>query len=95
MGEQLINVEVIHAAPDRVRSAKLAVPRGTSIMQVVELSGLCEQLPQPVSPDRIGVFGRLLSPETPAQDGDRVEIYRPLVIDPKSRRRQRARQKQA
>ncbi len=90
MGGQL-NVEVVYAAPDRVLSVRLAVPPGTSILQTVELSGLVALEPGALSPERIGVFGRLQAPDTPVQDGDRVEIYRLLLVDPKTRRRQRAR----
>ena len=60
----------------------------------VERSGLLREFPE-LSPDalKMGVFGSLRKPEDPLEPGDRVELYRPLIADPKQARRQRAKNK--
>ena len=70
----------------------VSVAPGTTLRQVVERSGLHADFPE-VGKGRLdlGVFGRRMDPETPVRPGDRVEIYRPLRVDPKESRRSRAR----
>lgn len=88
----LIAVEVVYAAgPHAHRVAALRLPAGASAAAAVEASGLLRQhadIAWPGAP--LGVFGRRVAPETALNDGDRVEIYRPLTLDPKERRRRRA-----
>ena len=87
-----ISVEVAAALPQRQELVELDLAAGTTVMQAVEASGLAERFPEiEIDPRRLGVFGRLRPPDHPLRDGDRVEIYRPLKVDPKEVRRQRAR----
>jgi uncharacterized protein len=67
------------------------VEEGTTALQAIERSGILEHFPQ-ANPrgDGVGVFGKLVTPDTRLRDGDRVEIYRPLIADPKEARRERA-----
>jgi putative ubiquitin-RnfH superfamily antitoxin RatB of RatAB toxin-antitoxin module len=86
-----LRVEVAYALPERQVLIALEVEEGTTALGAIERSGILRQFPQ-VNPrrDGVGVFGRQVAPEMPLRDGDRVEIYRPLIADPKEARRKRA-----
>ena len=65
---------------------------GTTLRQAVEASGLARDFPEVTGKALdVGVFGRRRDPDAVVQPGDRVEIYRPLLADPKELRRARAR----
>ena len=93
MADSPITIEVVYALPDEQALVTLTVPSGTTAAQAVAQSGLAERYPD-IDPAThgVGIFGRRVEPATPLSDGDRVEIYRPLQIDPKAQRRERARQ---
>ena len=88
-----IRVSVVHAAgPDRVFLRELELPDGASVDEAIELSGVRAAFPSvQVDDAHIGIFSRKTTLDAPLRDGDRVEIYRPLKIDPKEARRRRAR----
>lgn len=88
-----IEVEVVYALPDLQRVVRLSLPEGSTVAQAIEVSGLLEDLPalDPVNA-AIGIFGRLVPLSRQLSGGDRVEIYRPLMTDPKQTRRERAKQ---
>lgn len=88
-----IRVEVAFATPEKQRIVAVDVPLGTTATEAVRLSGIAQEFPQDnlaVAP--LGIFGRKLTePQTTQLSaGDRVEIYRPLLIDPKQARLNRA-----
>ncbi|PTY38103.1 RnfH family protein [Saccharospirillum sp. MSK14-1] len=88
-----IAVEVAFATPEKQLIVALDVPVGTNATEAVRLSGIDQEFPEeniPAAP--LGIFGRKLAePEkTELSAGDRVEIYRPLLIDPKQARLNRA-----
>lgn len=88
-----IRIEVAYARPDRQVVREVEVAPGTSAVQAVVESGLLEQFPEiDLASNRIGIFGKLCKPDRVLAAGDRVEIYRPLVGDPKEIRRQLAAQ---
>lgn len=94
--EPLIQVEVAYALPERQCIVPLNVPLGTTARQAVMLAGLERHFPE-LPPARfheadLGIFGaRLRAPDAHRlRAGDRVEVYRPLEIDPKQARAQRA-----
>jgi hypothetical protein len=88
-----IDIEVVYALPDEQALVALTVPAGTTAGQAVARSGLAERYPDmDPSTHGLGIFGRRVEADTPLSDGDRVEIYRPLQVDPKAQRRERARQ---
>lgn len=90
MTEQ-IEVEVAFARPDQQKIVSLQVAAGTTVLQAVELSGLLQVFPEIDSAAlRLGVFGKAVAPERVLCAHDRVEIYRPLLADPKEVRRRRA-----
>lgn len=68
------------------------VPFGTTVRGVIERSRLAERWPAlDLARNRVGIYGKLVSLDTLVAEGDRVEVYRPLLADPKERRRQRSR----
>lgn len=91
MAEALIRVEVAYATPDRQWLTGLDVPVGTTAGEAVRSSGLAEAFPG-VDTTRIGIFGEHTVPDRVLEDGDRVEVYRPLIADPREVRRELARQ---
>jgi uncharacterized protein len=89
--EGLIEIEVAYAKPEEQVIVTINVPQGATIGQAVILSGLLERFPEISQSElKIGIFGVSCKPEQIVGQGDRVEIYRPLIHDPKEARRQRA-----
>jgi putative ubiquitin-RnfH superfamily antitoxin RatB of RatAB toxin-antitoxin module len=75
-----------------VDEVALSLPAGATLRQAVEASGLLQRHPAiDLEQQRVGVWGKFKSLETPLRDRDRVEIYRPLKVDPKQARRERYR----
>lgn len=88
-----ITVEVAYALPTQQVILAVQVDEGTTIAQAVTASGLLEKFPDiNLAANKFGVFGKLSKLETVLRDRDRVEVYRPLIADPKEVRRQRAEQ---
>jgi putative ubiquitin-RnfH superfamily antitoxin RatB of RatAB toxin-antitoxin module len=87
-----ISVEVVYALPDKQRIVKLDVQPGTTALGAVTLSKLDEVFDElVVGPDlKIGVWGKATTPDRVLAAGERVEIYRPLLVDPKEVRKARA-----
>jgi len=89
----VLQVEVAYARPDSQIVLQVEVPAGSTLGQAVELSGILERYPEiSIGPggNDLGVFGKAAKPDAALRPGDRVEIYRPLIADPKEVRRQRA-----
>ena len=89
---QAARVEVAYALPDRQRVVTLELPvDGLTAGQAVQRSGLLEEFPQIAEHAlALAVFGVVCEPERPLRAGDRVEILRPLLHDPRALRRERA-----
>lgn len=86
-----IRVEVAYAEPERQWLRALTVAPGTTVGQAIEASGVLAAFPViDLARNRVGIFGALARLEDRVAEGDRVEIYRPLVADPKEARRRRA-----
>jgi putative ubiquitin-RnfH superfamily antitoxin RatB of RatAB toxin-antitoxin module len=86
-----IHVSVVCAAPDRVFLRELRLAPGSTVADAVEQSGLYRQWPgMRQVPPRYGVFSKPTDGTARLRDGDRVEVYRPLLVDPKQARRERA-----
>ena len=94
MGEGAVHVEVVYALPDRQRVVTLALPEtGLTVQAAVERSGLLDEFPNLRDrPLVLGIYGTVCLPDRPLRDRDRVEIYRPLQVDPRAQRRERAAQ---
>ncbi len=85
---QKISIEVACATPDKQRLIKLEVPQGTSAREAIVLSGIEKEFPQLDIPNSaIGVFGEVVKEDHPLKQDDRVEVYRPLINDPREARR--------
>jgi len=92
---RMLRVEIIYALRDRQVLLAFEVEGGTTAQQAVERSGILQRFPEiDLARASMGIFGRVVSPDTPLRDGDRVEIYRPLIAEPKQGRRERAQQAQ-
>ncbi len=90
MSEQ-IRVEVVYALPAKQELLTVKVAPGTTVRQAIEASGILEKYPEiDLAKNKLGVFAKLTKPDTVLRDRDRVEIYRPLIADPKEVRKQRA-----
>jgi len=86
-----ISVEVAYARPDEQVILKLEMPAGSTLRQAVEQSGILDRFTEiDTASMKVGIFGKLKKPDQVLQAGDRVEIYRPLIADPKEVRKQRA-----
>lgn len=91
MDSSLITVEVAYALPNNQLIIPLQVAPETSAEQAIAASGILQKFPEiDLSVNKIGLFGKLTRLETPLRHLDRVEIYRPLIADPKEVRKQRA-----
>jgi uncharacterized protein len=88
-------VEVAYALPDEQVVVTLALPAGSTAADALERSGLRTRFPEIAATAKLGIHGRIVAGDTTLAAGDRVEIYRPLIADPKQARRRRAEAKAA
>ncbi len=89
---QLIHVEVVYARPDEQVLLALEVEPGATVGQVIERSGITDRFPEIGRVRaRVGIFGRLTELSARVREGDRIEIYRPLIANPKEQRQAKAR----
>ena len=89
----MVEIEVVYAAVDRQVLLAMAVAPGTSLRAAVQASGIAAQFPELNLADcPLGIFGKVVADAEvcAVQAGDRIEIYRPLLADPKEVRRLRA-----
>ena len=86
-----LTVEVAFALPRRQLILELRVAKGTTVEQAIQASGILEQFPEiDLKISKVGIFGKPCKLTDTLNHGDRVEIYRPLIADPKEIRKQRA-----
>ncbi len=91
MTPTVIQVEVAYAQPEEQKIMVLQVPEGTTAEQAIRQSNIQVYFPEiDLSQNDIGIFSQKCALDTVLQSGDRVEIYRPLLADPKQARRKRA-----
>ena len=89
-------IEVIYALPEEQILYSLDVEQGATVEQAIKLSGILEKYPEiDLAKNKVGVFGKATKLDQALRDKDRVEIYRPLIADPKESRRKRAEKKEA
>lgn len=90
-GIGVVEIEVAYAKPEVQTIVNLKVPQSCTLEQAISLSGFLQQFPELGDSElKLGVFGVLGKLEQVVKQGDRVEIYRSLIHDPKEARRQRA-----
>ncbi len=88
---EMIEIEVVYGLPNKQILLSLPVPAGSTLEQCIKLSGITTHFPQIIiSEAKVGVFSRPEKLSTVAKAGDRIEIYRPLIADPKEMRKLRA-----
>jgi uncharacterized protein len=88
-----MNIEVAYALEDKQTLLSLEVEEGVTLKQAIELSGILDSYPQiDLLKDKTGIFGKITKLDAVLRDQDRVEIYRPLIADPKQVRKERAAQ---
>ena len=84
-------VEVAYALPDKQSLISLEIEDGSTLKEAIEASGILESFEQiDLTKDRVGIFSKFATLDTILRDKDRVEIYRPLLADPKKARKERA-----
>ena len=89
--DKQINVEVVYALPDEQTLLSLEVPEGTTVKEAIVQSGILEKYPElDIQTMDVGIFGKLTRMDQKLRNKDRVEIYRPLIADPKEVRKRRA-----
>ena len=87
---EMMNVEVAYARPDKQVIISVEAELGSTIENVIEKSGVMEQFSEiDLTKNKVGIFGKLSKKTAELKAGDRVEIYRPLIADPKEVRRKR------
>jgi len=85
-----LSVEVCYALPDAQTLIALELPAGATLQQALDASGILKRFPSiDLNAQKVGIFGKLKPLDTVLADHDRVEIYRPLLVDPKVSRQRR------
>ena len=91
MFEPQVSVEVVFARPGEQALEQLQVPAGSTVESVIRQSGVLERFPEiDLANNKVGVFGKATALSATVNEGDRIEIYRPLIADPKEARKKRA-----
>ena len=91
---EMLHVEVAYAQEAVQEIIELDVQKGTTLEQALQQSGILEHFPEiDMEKNKVGIFGKISKRDTLLREGDRVEIYRPLIADPKASRRKRAEKK--
>jgi uncharacterized protein len=89
--ESALRIEVVFALPSRQELVSLELAAGATVAQAIERSGIVEKFPgQDLATCAVGVWGQVVERGRRLQDGDRVELYRPLLMDPQEARRELA-----
>lgn len=92
----VINVEVVYALPHEQRVFSLTVDKNQTVEEIINASGVLKIYPEiDLAVNRVGVYSRLIKLNATVRERDRIEIYRPLLADPKEIRRKRAEQAKA
>lgn len=91
MAPQQIQIEVAYATPERQQIIPLRVPQGTTVADAIERSQIKNYFPEiDLNEQKVGIWSKAVKLEHELREGDRIEIYRPLIADPKAVRRRRA-----
>lgn len=91
VAEPQITVEVVFAKPGEQALEELRVPADATVEAVIRQSGFLERFPEiDLASNKVGIFGKATALTATLSDGDRIEIYRPLIADPKEARKKRA-----
>ena len=91
MSEADIHVEVVYALPAQQPLLRVQLAEGATVEDAIRASGVLDAFPEiDLAKNKVGIFSKLVKLDETVRDRDRVEIYRPLIADPKEVRRKRA-----
>jgi hypothetical protein len=80
-----MKIGIAYALPQRQAWLNIEVPDGTTVQNAIERSGLLKQFPEiNLEQQKVGIFGKVSKLDAVLNEGDRVEIYRPIICDPKT-----------
>lgn len=86
-----VTIEVVYGTPLKQTLLEVAVDEGATVAQAVEESGILQQYPEiDIDTAKLGIWNKVVRSSSTVKQGDRIEIYRPLVADPKEVRKRRA-----
>lgn len=89
--DRQIQIEVVYASPERQYLVTLKLPAGSKANVAIAESGFLKKFPEiDLRRQKIGIYGRIVTADHVLEDGQRLEIYRQLIRDPKQARRERA-----
>ena len=89
--KEMLRIEIVYALPEKQASVHLDMPAGSTVEAAVEASGLLRVYPEiDLAKNKLGIFAKPARLDSVLRDRDRVEIYRPLIADPKEVRKRRA-----
>jgi len=89
--DNVLSIEIAYASAQQGWLIPLNVEKGTTIQQAIIISGILEQCPDiNLQTNKVGLFSKIVELDALVRSGDRIEIYRPLILDPKEARRLRA-----
>ena len=87
----MLEIEIVYGLANRQVLKSMTVAEGTTVREAALKSGLEVEFPElDLQQVPLGIFGKAVKDETVLRDSDRIEVYRPLLIDPKEARRKRA-----
>jgi len=85
-----LSISVCYALPSTQTTIEVQLPAGATVREAIEASRIVERHPEiELATAKVGVYGKLKALDAPLADHDRVEIYRPLIVDPKLARQRR------
>jgi putative ubiquitin-RnfH superfamily antitoxin RatB of RatAB toxin-antitoxin module len=91
VSEGLMQIEVAYALPTKQSLVDVAIKEGATVEEVIQASNLLNEYPDiDLSSTKVGIWSRVVKLRDTVKDGDRIEIYRPLIADPKEIRKRRA-----
>lgn len=89
--DEMLHIEVVYALPHEQQVFKVMARASTSVAEIIQSSGVLEAYPEiDLTQNKVGVYSRQVKLDGTVMNGDRIEIYRPLIADPKEIRRRRA-----
>jgi putative ubiquitin-RnfH superfamily antitoxin RatB of RatAB toxin-antitoxin module len=91
VSEGLMHIEVAYALPTKQSLVDVSINEGATVEEVIQASNLLNEYPDiDLSSTKVGIWSRVVKLRDTVKDGDRIEIYRPLIADPKEIRKRRA-----
>ncbi|BAE51423.1 RnfH family protein [Paramagnetospirillum magneticum] len=86
-----MKIGVVYALPSRQSWLSIDVPEGTTVKEAIQKSGILNQFPEiDLETQKVGIFGKAAALDAVVEEGARIEIYRPITVDPKTVKRRAA-----